>query len=121
MKAGKRFYLICRVNHRPAMMSGLSGGGEMRVYSLERAAGVLTVSPRSLADKRYRIRLGLQARKVGRKLVFVEEDIRQLLERGREAPPEYGGDGACPARRPPHAPEHAGDGEGATDFPTEQT
>lgn len=56
----------------------------MRTYSLEEAAGLLKRSPRSLADKRYRLRIGLPARKVGRGILFLEEDLRKLLERGKE-------------------------------------
>ena len=60
----------------------------MRTLTLDQAADLLKVSPRSLADRRYRLRLPIQARKVGRKIVFVEDDILRLLERGRERPGE---------------------------------
>jgi len=62
----------------------------MRTLNLEQAADILKVSPRSLADRRYRLRLPLQARKVGRKIVFVEDDVLRLLERGRERLPGEG-------------------------------
>lgn len=57
----------------------------MKTLSIDEAALVLKISPRSLADKRYRLRLGLPARKVGRRLVFVETDLLCLLEQGKEA------------------------------------
>lgn len=59
----------------------------MRTLSLEEAADLLKVSPRSLADRRYRLKLPLQARKIGRKVVFVEDDVIRLLEHGREPIP----------------------------------
>lgn len=56
----------------------------VRAYDIDEAAGILRVSPRSLADRRYRERLGLAARRVGRRLVFLEEDLLRLLEGGRQ-------------------------------------
>ena len=45
------------------------------------------ISTNSLRDKRYRLRIGLPAVKVGRRLVFREEDIEQLIHCGREQVP----------------------------------
>ena len=59
----------------------------MRTLTLEEAANMLKVSPRSLGDKRYRLRLPLPARKVGRKVIFIESDILKLLERNIEPIP----------------------------------
>lgn len=56
----------------------------VRTLSLEQSAVLLSISPRSLADKRYRAHLRLAARKVGRRLCFLESDLLDLLERGRE-------------------------------------
>ena len=47
----------------------------MKVYSVDEAAALLKVSPRSLADKRYRLRLSLPARKVGRRASFLLRTI----------------------------------------------
>jgi len=62
----------------------------MVTYSLEEAAKLLKVSPRSLADRRYRLRLGLSGRKIGRRLIFVEGDLLRLLDAGRELFPGEG-------------------------------
>jgi len=59
----------------------------METLTLEQAADILKVSPRSLADRRYRFRLRLPARKVGRKVVFVQADVLNILEAGRERMP----------------------------------
>lgn len=56
----------------------------MKLLSLEETAERLTLSPRSLADWRYRARLGLPAVKLGRKVVFEEDAVEQLIIRGRE-------------------------------------
>jgi hypothetical protein len=56
----------------------------MRTLSLLDAAVALGVAPRSLADKRFRARIGLAGRHVGKKLVFAESDVVALLERGKE-------------------------------------
>jgi hypothetical protein len=42
------------------------------------------ISTNSLRDKRYRLRIGLPAVKVGRRLGFREEDVERLITRGRE-------------------------------------
>lgn len=59
----------------------------MVTLTLDEAAKLLKVSPRSLADRRYRCRLGLAGRKVGRRLIFTEEDLLRLLHAGREPLP----------------------------------
>ena len=66
--------------------------GRERKHSvaLDEAAAVLSVSPRSLADRRFRCRIGLVARKVGRKTVFLMSDLERLLERGKEHLPGAG-------------------------------
>ena len=56
----------------------------MQALDVDSAARLLGISPRSLADKRYRARLGLAARRVGRRLVFAEEDCVRILRRGKE-------------------------------------
>ena len=56
----------------------------MRVMSLEEVAQKLGVSPRSLADKRFRARIELPAVKIGRRVGFDEHDVEQLILRGRE-------------------------------------
>lgn len=62
----------------------------MRLLSAEEAGLRLGVSPRSLIDKRYRVRLGLSAVKIGRKVGFAEGDIERLIVRGREHLPGEG-------------------------------
>jgi len=58
-----------------------------RALSVSEAAEMLAVSPRSLSDRRFRTRLGLQARRIGGRIVFLESDLMRLLERGRERLP----------------------------------
>lgn len=56
----------------------------MRTYEMNQPAEV-KVSPRSLADRRLRARIGLPARKIGRKVVFSlrpREVIRKLEAAG---------------------------------------
>jgi hypothetical protein len=65
-------------------------GGFMRVIPLKETALLLGLSPLSLADKRYRTRLGLPAVRVGRKLGFEETDVEALILRGRESIPVEG-------------------------------
>jgi hypothetical protein len=59
----------------------------MRLISLEEAAGRLGISPRSLCDKRYRMRIGLAVVRIGRRVGFSEADIERLITRGREKLP----------------------------------
>ena len=56
----------------------------MKTFTIDEAALLLKISPRSLADKRYRSRLGIPGRRVGRRLVFAESDLIYILEQGRE-------------------------------------
>lgn len=56
----------------------------MRVITLEDAALRLGLSPRSLADKRFRTRIGLPGIKLGRRLGFDERDVERLIIHGRE-------------------------------------
>ncbi len=56
----------------------------MGLLTLEETAQRLGVSSLSLADKRYRNRIGLPVIKVGRRLCFEEGDIMMLIKRGRE-------------------------------------
>lgn len=58
-----------------------------RAIGVVAASELLGVSPRSLGDRRFRIRLGLQARRIGGRIVFLESDLLRLLERGRERLP----------------------------------
>lgn len=60
---------------------------QTRQISLEQAAERLSVSPRSLSDRRYRVRLGLAAVRIGRKLTFSETDLARLIREGRERLP----------------------------------
>jgi hypothetical protein len=62
----------------------------MRLLSTEEAGLRLGVSPRSLIDKRYRLRLGLSAVKIGRKVGFAENDIERIIERRCERLPDAG-------------------------------
>lgn len=57
---------------------------QKHTLELDGAAVFLSVSPRSLADERFRQRIGLPARRVGRKLVFTVRDCEAVLERGKE-------------------------------------
>jgi hypothetical protein len=59
----------------------------MRIISVKETAQQLNLSPLSLADKRFRIRIGLPAVKLGRRLGFDERDVEQLVLRGRETMP----------------------------------
>lgn len=63
---------------------------QTKQISLEQAAERLSVSPRSLADRRYRVRLGLAAVKIGRRITFAESDIERLIREGRERFPGEG-------------------------------
>jgi hypothetical protein len=56
----------------------------MRIISVKETARQLNLSPLSLADKRFRIRIGLPAVKLGWRLGFDERDVEQLVLRGRE-------------------------------------
>ena len=56
----------------------------MAVLPKEEASRRLGVAIRSLEDKRYRIRIGLPAVHIGRRIGFDERDIDQLIACGRE-------------------------------------
>jgi len=60
----------------------------MRLLTLEDTAQRLGVSPRSLADKRYRARIGLPGTKIGRRITFNEADVTKLIDRCREPLPK---------------------------------
>ncbi len=59
-----------------------------RALTKEEAAARLGQSPKSLADQRWRRRVGLRATRVGRSLRFLESDLVRLLNRGLERIPE---------------------------------
>jgi hypothetical protein len=54
------------------------------VLTKEHAAQLLSLSPRSLADPRWRRRAGLRAVRVGGVLRFRHSDLLELLARGLE-------------------------------------
>jgi hypothetical protein len=62
-------------------------GSAMKLISADETAERLCVSPRSLLDKRYRLRIGLNAVRIGRRLGFIEADVERLITRGREKLP----------------------------------
>lgn len=56
-----------------------------RIMPVDEAAQRLGISPRSLLDKRFRLRTGLPAIKIGmRRIGFDERDIERMIEKGRE-------------------------------------
>lgn len=61
-----------------------------KLIDVAAAAVRLGVSPRSIIDRRYRERVGLRCVRVGRRLLFTEQDIEAIIRRGREVWP---GDG----------------------------
>jgi hypothetical protein len=67
----------------------------MRAVGAREAAGILGISVRSVRDRRFRQKIGLIGRKLGRRLVFAVEDCERLLNRGAERfPKRSGGTGA---------------------------
>ncbi len=58
-----------------------------RLLNADEAGQRLGLAPRSLLDKRFRLRLGLHGVKLGRVLRFDEEELRDIIERGRERLP----------------------------------
>lgn len=56
----------------------MKGMGALRV------AETLDVSVRSVRDARWRLRVGLPARRIGRRLIFAEDDVQRLLRRNVE-------------------------------------
>lgn len=63
----------------------------MLLFTAEEAAARLGVSPRSLRDKRWRLRVGLAATRIGRRVGFREDDLVKLITRGRERMPTQAG------------------------------
>lgn len=63
----------------------------MKILTAEEASQRLGVKPGSLLDKRYRLRIGLPAVKIGRRVGFAEDDIERLIKRGREKLPMRNG------------------------------
>jgi len=61
-----------------------------RLVDKFKAAAILDVSPRSLADIRWRLRQGLRAVRIGRSIRFRLSDLHQLSERGLERLPGEG-------------------------------
>ena len=59
-----------------------------RALTKEQAAAILNHSPRTLADPRWRQRVGLMAVRIGRSIRFRERDLLRLLEQGAETFPE---------------------------------
>jgi hypothetical protein len=68
----------------------------MPLLAKEEASKRLGVAVRSLEDKRYRIRIGLPAVHIGRRIGFDEGDIDRLIARGREKLPVACGQEAQP-------------------------
>ena len=60
----------------------------MKLLTLEETASRLGIASTSLADKRYRARIGLAGVKVGRRMGFVELDVERLITRGKEKLPQ---------------------------------
>ncbi len=52
--------------------------------NISAGARVLGVSPRSLASRAWRMKLNIPAYRIGRRIVFVEDDLLQWLKRNRE-------------------------------------
>ena len=48
------------------------------------AGKILGQSPKTLADSRWRRRVGLKAIKIGRSLRFLHSDLRRLLSKAQE-------------------------------------
>lgn len=71
--------------HRRAMERAVS-----RLLTADEAGQRLGLAPRSLLDRRFRLRLGLHGVKLGRALRFDEGEVERLIERGRERLPGEG-------------------------------
>ncbi len=65
--------------HRKAMERVVS-----RLLTADEAGQRLNLATRSLLDKRFRLRLGLHAVKLGRALRFDEDELDALIEKSRE-------------------------------------
>jgi excisionase family DNA binding protein len=55
-----------------------------RARNRKEAAEILGISPRTIADHRWRKRIGLRAVRVGGSLRFLETDLMKLLHSRRE-------------------------------------
>jgi len=64
---------------------------ETRLVSVDEAARLLSLAPRSLLDRRFRTRHGLHAVKIGRTLRFDLAELQALIRRSREPLPGEGG------------------------------
>lgn len=62
----------------------------LRLIDVLETAKRLGVSPRSIIDRRYRVRLGLNGTHIGRRLLFEEGTVDAIIRRGREALPGEG-------------------------------
>lgn len=62
----------------------------MRLISRHETAQRLNLKPESLSDKRFRVRIGLPAVRIGRRIGFIEADVEKLIARGREKLPTGG-------------------------------
>ena len=62
----------------------MKASNQSQLLTVDEAAARLGVSPRSLADRRWRSRVGLTATKIGRRALFREADIERLIARGVE-------------------------------------
>ena len=60
-----------------------------RALKKEHAAEILGHSATTLADPRWRLRVGLRATRVGKSLRFLESEVRRVLQSGLE---EFGSD-----------------------------
>lgn len=56
----------------------------LRLLTADEAGQRLGLAPRSLLDRRFRLRLGLHGVKLGRVLRFDEGELEALIAKGRE-------------------------------------
>jgi hypothetical protein len=66
----------------------------MKGLGAREVAEILGVSIRSIRDVRWRARVRLPARRIGRRLIFTLEDCQRLLRRNVERFPDRRGEGA---------------------------
>lgn len=57
---------------------------EIKLIEKEGAANMLGYAARTIADARWRARVGLHAIRIGGRLQFLEKDLVTLIERGKE-------------------------------------
>lgn len=55
-----------------------------RALTKQAAAALLHMSPNSLADPRWRRRVGLRATRIGKSLRFLQSEVNRVLQRGLE-------------------------------------